>query len=167
MNISCDALILRETEINDNDKIVTALTAEHGKISFIAKGVRAIRSKNSSALQPFCFSALELLETNGRYVLKTAIVKDLFYGIRSEVSRFCLASYFAEIVLDFCVEDNDETDMLRLILNCLYVLSYKKEKSLELLKATFELKALCITGYMPDLYYCSSCGRRKSDDEKD
>lgn len=167
MNISCDALILREVLINDNDKIITALTAQYGKISFLARGVKTLKSKNAVGLQLFCYSSLELVETNGKYLLKTAILKDMFYGLRSDMQRYCLASYFSEIASDLCVEENDETDMMRLMLNCFYVLSNRKEISVSLVKAVFELKALCISGYMPDLYYCSCCGRSKSESEED
>lgn len=43
--IVTNGIVLRETETKDADKILTLLTAERGKISVIARGVRRRRCK--------------------------------------------------------------------------------------------------------------------------
>ena len=50
MVFTTDALVLKSIEIGDNDRLLTLLTPENGRISVIAKGVKSIKSKNSALL---------------------------------------------------------------------------------------------------------------------
>ena len=52
--------------------------------------------------------------------------------------------------------------MLRLLLNTLHMLENRKLPAQQL-KAIFELRAMCITGYAPNLVACSECGRYDKD----
>ena len=151
-------IVLKEVLYNDNDKILTVLTANKGIISVTAKGVKSIKSKNSSAVQLFCYSEFEILKYKSQYVLKSANLKDGFYGIRDDVEKYALACYFAEITAFFATSENDETDVLRLLLNALYVVAKDENKPLWLTKAAFELKLACVCGFAPQFEYCKSCG---------
>jgi len=88
LDITTDGLVIREVLINDNDKLLTILTSEYGKISVMAKGVKGIKSKNASAVQIFCYSTFELLKNGERYSLKTAQLKESFYEIRDNMLAF-------------------------------------------------------------------------------
>lgn len=163
MDITCDGIIIRETAYGEKDKIVTFLTSEYGKISVLAKGVRNINSKNSHAVQLFCFSTFEMSEKNGRYVLKTASVINTFYGVRDNIEAFSLASYFADVCSTVCTENAFENEMLRLMLNCFYALSKFKDIPLWKIKASFELKSMQINGLAPEISYCLVCGKTVKD----
>lgn len=167
MEITCDGVVIRETAYGENDKIVTFLTAEYGKITVMAKGVRSIKSKNSSAVQLFCSSSFEMVEKGGRYTLKTATVNDNFYSVRDDIERFALASYFADICNTTCIENNDEREMLRLVLNSFYAMSHFKDIPLWKVKCAFELKAMQINGLEPDLSECTSCSKPAADSTSD
>ena len=49
-------IVLRETETKEADKILTLLTAEWGKISVIARGVRRKGCKYAACAQPLVYS---------------------------------------------------------------------------------------------------------------
>lgn len=49
-----------------------------------------------------------------------------------------------------------------MLLNTLHLLEEDK-KDMELLKSIFELRALAISGFMPDLVGCQSCGEYVKD----
>ncbi|MBQ8758929.1 MAG: DNA repair protein RecO, partial [Clostridia bacterium] len=121
------------------------------------KGVKKISSKNAPACQLFVYSDFEFIEKFGRLTVKTATSKDLFYDMRADMTRYSLACYFAEILSHTCMENNDESESLRLFLNCLFALSYKKDIQLAVIKAVFELKLMCICGFMPDFENCIYC----------
>lgn len=159
MDITTEGIVIRETLQGENDKLLTILTPQHGKVTAFAKGVKKISSKNAPACQLFVFSEYELIEKFGRLTVKTAVSKELFYGMRSDMTRYSLACYFAEVLNRTCVENDNETEALRLFLNCLYALSNKKEIKLSLIKSAFELKLMCINGFMPDFDNCISCSR--------
>lgn len=162
MDITCDGVIIRETAYGESDKIVTFLTAEYGRISVMAKGVKTITSKNSHAVQLFCYSTFEMTEKNGRYTLKTGTAKDTFYAVRDNIERFALASYFADIASTVCTENNDEREMLRLILNSFYAMSHFSEVPLWKIKTAFEIKCMDINGMAPDFSACCDCGKSVS-----
>ena len=56
MVFTTDALVLKSIEVGDNDRLLTLLTPENGRINVIAKGVKSIKSKNSAISQPFIYS---------------------------------------------------------------------------------------------------------------
>ena len=167
MDITCDGVVIRETEYGESDKIVTFLCAEYRKITVMAKGVRSIKSKNSSAVQLFCASTFEMVEKNGRYTLKTASINDSFYSVRDNIERFALASYFADICNTVCSENNDEREMLRLLLNSFYAMAHFKEIPLWRIKCAFEMKCMQASGLAPDLSECTGCAKPAVDSTSD
>lgn len=163
MELTLSGLVIRDTLYKENDKIVTFLTAERGKITVFAKGVKSINSKNSPAVQLFCYSNFELNEKNGRYLLTGAEVQDNHYTLRGDLERFSLASYFADVAGTVCTENNDESEMLRLMRNSFYVMEKQKSVPLLKLKAAFEMQCMRIGGFMPDFENCADCGKAAVD----
>ncbi len=163
--LSVFGVVIRETLVKDSDKIITVLTGNLGKISVLAKGVKGIKSKNSAGVQLFCYSEFELIEKNGRYTLKTAVLKHGFFGVRTDILGFALASYILDITNAVTNEGADETETLRLLLNTLHVLSEKKDIPLWLIKGAYELKLMQVCGYMPVLEYCPICTCDLPEDE--
>lgn len=162
MDYITQGIVIREVLQGENDKLLTILTSEYGKITAYAKGVKKISSKNAPACQLFVYSEYELLRKFGRLTVKTALPKEMFYEMRADMTRYSLACYFADVLNHICVENNDETEPLRLFLNCLYALSNKKDIPLTQIKSVFELKLMCICGFMPNLNYCFNCGAENS-----
>ncbi len=157
MEFSCQGIVIREVAVGEGDKLLTILTSTHGKITALAKGVKKLTNKNAAGTQLFVFSEYEFTGKNGRNILKTAISKELFYNMRSDMVRYCLACYFADILAHVTMENNDETETLRLFLNTLYALSEKRDLPLWLIKGAFELKLMCICGFMPNFSECINC----------
>ena len=54
-------------------------------------------------------------------------------------------------------EDYPSPELLSLLLNCLYALS-RLDLPEPQIKAVFELRAACLSGYTPDLFGCHICG---------
>ncbi len=154
----CEGIVIREKPHNEADKLLTILTASHGKVFAYAKGVKNIAAKNAPACQLFAFSEYHIVNSRGRRVVKSAISKDIFFGMRCDPARFALVSYFADILNHVSMENNDETESLRLFLNCIFALSNKQDVPLWLIKSAFELRLCCVLGFMPDFTACPICG---------
>ena len=56
MELIVNGLMLKSADYKENDKILTLLTAEKGKITAGIKGVRKAKAKLKFAAQPFCFA---------------------------------------------------------------------------------------------------------------
>ena len=153
-------LVLRATETKEADYILTVLTAEYGKLSVIARGARRKTSKITAASQLLAFSELVLYEQRGWLMLSEASTVALFDGVRQDVEKLSLAAYFAEMTELLTAENVPSGEVLSLLLNALYALD-TLDKPQELVKAAFELKLLCLSGYEPLLSECAVCGAQE------
>ena len=150
-------LVIKAKNINENDKYLTVLCEEYGKITFKASGVRNFKSKNMVSAQPFAYSEFTLFKTPNFIRMNEAQMIEGFYGIRQNLASLALAVYLSDIASVLCVaESMDEGGMLRLLLNALYVISNEKMPN-RTTKAVFELRSLTKSGFMPNLEECEIC----------
>lgn len=159
MIVKTDGIIIRETPQRDNDKFLTILTPERGKISVYANGVRSIKSPFLNTTQLLCYDEFVITEKGGKLWLKEAALIERFDVIRESIELFALAQYFLEVTNDVCMEGQEEPDMYNLILNIL-VLMCKKSLSEEQIRGVFELRTALYNGFMPELSSCGRCGKR-------
>ena len=150
-------LVLRATETKEADYILTVLTAEHGRLAVIARGARRRTSKLAAACQHLAFSELVLYRRGSWYYLDEASTIALFDGLRTDLEKLSLASYFAEMAEAVTSEDLPSGEVLSLLLNSLYALD-TLQKPQSIVKAAFELKLLALSGYEPLLDGCAVCG---------
>lgn len=157
MLTECSGVVIRQIPLTENDKLLTVLTAESGKITVAAKGACSMKSKYAPSAQLFCYSNFVLSEKGGKLWLREADLIENFYSIREDVVRMALASYICDAVNTVSLEDMPETDMLRLVLNCLYAVA-NDVAELDLIKAAFEWRLSAQLGFEPDTESCFSCG---------
>ena len=152
-------VILRETPIGEADKMMTVLTAKYGRISVFARGAKRLKSPLFTASQLFCYSELAIAKSaNGAYNLRGADLIESFYHIRDTLEGAALASYIADVAADVAVEDEDETTLFRLVLNCFHAIAAQKKHLLQI-KAVFEMRAASEAGFLPNLVACEECGK--------
>lgn len=150
-------LILRETPYKEADVMLSVLTECGGKISVLARGAKRKSSRISAAVQLLTYSEFTLYERGGKYTLNEAEPVEMFYGIRSDIVKLALASYFAEVLEQASDEESINPELLRLGLNSLYALSNTKIPH-DKIKAVFEFKVAELAGYTPNVFFCSLCG---------
>ena len=73
------------------------------------------------------------------------------------MTKLSLGTYFAQVSEVLSQEDMPNPELQSLLLNCLYALS-KLDLPESQVKAVFELRAACLSGYTPDLTGCHVCG---------
>ena len=154
------ALILRETKYKEADKILTILTEDEGKLTVSARGVMRRGSKIAAACQLLTFSEMTLFENRGKWTVNEAQSIEQFLGLRDDIALLALGTYFAEVLEAVSDEDHPNPDVLRLGLNSLFALCNKLYEP-EHIKAVFELRLMCLSGYEPMLDYCPVCGKDK------
>ncbi|WP_276857477.1 DNA repair protein RecO [Intestinimonas timonensis] len=165
MHIKTQGLILRETNYKEADKILTVLTQEGGKRTVKARGCRRKNSSLAASAQLLVWSDMTLFDYRDRLTLNEAEPLELFWGVRSDVDKLALGSYFAEVAEAVAEEGRPDQALLSLVLNSLYALD-KLKKPLPLVKAAFELKLLCVAGYEPLLDACAVCGEEEPADPR-
>ena len=157
MYLTIQAIVLRVTDYNDRDALLTVLTRNYGKLTVKARGLRRKNSPLIAPCQLLAYGEFTLFEYKGQYTINEAHSIELFQGLRRDLGKLSLGTYFAQAVEVLSLEDMPSPELQSLVLNCLYALD-KLGKPELLVKAVFELRAASITGYTPDLFGCHACG---------
>ena len=131
MYLTIQGIVLRVTDYNDKDALLTMLTRRHGRLTVKARGLRRKNSPLIAPCQLLAYGEFTLFEYRG--------------------------TYFAQVSEVLSQEDMPNPELQSLLLNCLYALS-KLNLPESQVKAVFELRAACLSGYTPDLTGCHVCG---------
>jgi len=160
MHITTRALVLREVSYKESDKILTLLTEDEGRLTVNARGCRKKGGCTAAACQQLVWSEFTLYERLGQWNVKEASAERRFEGVRSDLFKLSLGSYFAEVVEALAGEGEEQPELLALILNSLYALEKLPLPSLQI-KTAFEWRAMALAGYAPLADACAVCGRRE------
>jgi len=162
MYLTIQAIVLRVTDYNDRDALLTVLTRQHGKLTVKARGLRRKNSPLIAPCQLLAFGEFTLFEYKNQYTINEAHSIELFQNLRRDLTKLSLGTYFAQVADVLSQEDLPSPELQSLLLNCLFALSKLNEPE-EKVKAVFELRAASLAGYMPDLFGCHACGDQNPD----
>ena len=157
MYMTIQGVVLRVTDYNDRDALLTLLTSRHGKLTVKARGLRRKNSPLVAPCQLLAYGEFTLFEYRGQYTINEAHSIELFTPLRRDLTKLSLGTYFAQATEVLSQEDYPSPELQSLLLNCLYALS-RLDLSETQIKAVFELRAACLSGYTPDLFGCHICG---------
>ncbi|MBR2906738.1 MAG: DNA repair protein RecO [Clostridia bacterium] len=160
---SIDGLVLRESAYGENDCMFSLLTAERGRITVLAKGARSMKSRVRGGIQPYTYGNYEIAEKSGPGWIRSVSVTESFFGLRAGLLPLMLAAYLSDIACELSGEGVPADELLQLTLNTLYLLSNRirpdDEEEILRIKAAYELRAMAISGYAPELSCCTRCGK--------
>ena len=162
MYLTIQGIVLRVTDYNDRDALLTVLSRNHGKLTVKARGLRRKNSPLVAPCQLLAYGEFTLFEYRGMYTVNEAHSIELFTNLRRDLTKLSLGTYFAQAAEVISQEDLPNPELQSLLLNCLYALS-KLDLPEPFVKSVFELRAACLAGYTPDLYGCHICGSQRPD----
>ena len=162
MTFATDGLITRVHEVGAGDKLVNIITPDRGRIGVMVKGGRSPNSKLTPVSQLFTYGNFEIYEKNSMYWLRGGSILNSFYAISNDISRLSLATYLCDLANELSDEDEECSELLRLLLNSLFLIG-KADRAPEIVKSAFELRAAAISGYMPELFGCAYCHAEVAD----
>lgn len=158
-------VVLRTIKLGEADRIITILTAHHGKIRAVAHGVRRAKSRFGSRLEPFMRD--DLLIAQGRHDLDTisqaVVISPYSSLIVGTYEAYLSASVIVETV-DKMITDLRQTGISQrqqytLVIGALAALAEGKH-SPQMIENSYVLRALSLAGWTPRLDSCVVCGRR-------
>lgn len=162
MYLTIQGVVLRVTDYNDTDALLTVLSRSHGKLTVKARGLRRKNSPLIAPCQLLAFGEFTLFEYRGQYTINEAHSIELFQALRRDLTKLSLGTYFAQAAELISQEDLPNPELQSLLLNCLFALT-KLNLPEPKVKAVFELRAACLAGYTPDLFGCHICGSQAPD----
>ena len=163
MEIKVNAVVLRTVDYNENDKILTLLTAERGKITAGIKGVKKAAAKLKFAAQPFCFAEYILVGKGGKYTVTGATETESFYDLRTDILRFYAASAVTEAANAISFEGDASSDLFTATVRALSEIC-SGEVSPALIK--FLTTVLKGAGYNISVENCPYCGKSLLNEER-
>ncbi len=159
MEFKTDALLLRSAEYGENDRMVTLLTADRGKLSAAMKGVRKAGAKLNFASQPFCFAEYVFAERGGRYTVTGASLHDGFFSLRNDLTALYAAFTVTEAADALLYEGMAGGALLVSAVRALGALS---EGGGTGALVRYLLEALSLAGYPVHAGECPVCGKMPS-----
>lgn len=162
LRFTTDGLVIKETSIGDNDRLISIMTKNHGVISAYATGVKSIKSKRGSATGLLSYSNFNIENKGKSNRILEATANRVFFGAGNDIETLTIAQYFCELSYFLCPEDDSADEFLRLILNSLHFLTENRIPKF-LIKAITELRIATISGYMPNIVACDECGKFEDD----
>ncbi len=159
--VCCKSICLRVIDFSETSQIVTLLTARHGVVGLIAKGIRRIPKKSSAPLM----APLDVLSAgqvvyiparqDGQLATLTAWdVTDHRPHLRRHYKKIITAQLLAQVTIATGASDDVAEEMLRQL-----------ERTLSDVAAADSLRpvvaylkyAASLSGYAPDLMRCAGC----------
>lgn len=148
-------IVLRTHKLGEADRILVVLTAEHGKIRAVAKGVRKTTSKFGGRLEPLAH--VRLLVRVGRSLDTISQVEtiDHFRPLRTDLGLLTHAMAMVEAVDQIAPEREPSPQLYRMLLGGLRTVAAGPSA---VVVPAFFWKLLAADGLAPEIDSCVSCG---------
>ena len=161
--IKVKGIIIKETPYKDNDKILTILTDELGKISCMARGAKKTNSPILACSQYLVYSEFVLYKSNNFYYINSAEILSTFYNMRVDFDKLEISFELTRLINIVVLEDENTANILKLFLNTIYLID-KGEKDYSLIKSVFKIKLFSMIGFAPNVFTCNKCGQALEED---
>ena len=129
-----DALVIKEMNVGESDRLVTLFTRDYGIIRAFASGTKNLKSKKASGTSLLTFSSVSVAKRGDTYKIYEASSICSFFSAGQDIAVLSLAQYFCELAIHFVPSEVEGHEYLRLMLNSLDQLVNKK-RNLYLIKA--------------------------------
>ena len=109
------AFILKTMPYKEKDRLVYAYTKEFGRLTFIAKGVNKMESKNAAALQELSLVEMMIIPKKGISLLLKATIVDFYRHLKEDLQLQIYSSYINEYVYKQEEENVPDAQLFKLI----------------------------------------------------
>jgi DNA repair protein RecO (recombination protein O) len=158
-----EAVVLRSMRLGEADRILHLYTADRGRVSAIAKGIRKTKSRYGARLEPLSHVAIQLHQGTGE--LQTVTGADLISShsaVRDQTYRLNVGLIGAEAMLRLFTEQERNERAFTALAKFLEALEETDVRTsrpaVDALALSFQLKLLWLSGYLPHLTSCAECG---------
>ena len=162
-----NAINLKSYSISEADKIIVMYSKEKGLIKGVAKGIKKTKSKLGGRMDLLVANKMMLNKGRNLDTICQAEALNTFLNLRSDMNKLFYAMYCCEIVSNFGVEnDPNSEEIYNLFYSLLEKISKSKTKEETMLSVLrFQLKIMNITGYSLELDECVKCMKEPCSEE--
>lgn len=150
-----EGIVLRAIRYRESDQIVTVFTQNRGKMAFMARGSKKMRSRFGSVTEPFTKAAFLCFGGSGMLTLSQADLIDSHQDIRSDLLLTAYGAYWVELI-DKLTEERELTSMLYHLFEAA-LQKLVEGTDADILTRIMELRIMEQTGFKPVLHQCVQC----------
>ena len=151
-------IVLRSHEYRENDRILTLLTPERGRVSVTLRGCRKIKSPLMAAGALFTMGEFVTFKGKGHELVTSFTLGDSFYPLRSGIMLLTYASLLLSAAEAAAQEEEKAEHLFILLARSLTRLSYG-EYPADAVTAAYLIHLSQIEGFKPRLNHCVACGK--------
>ncbi|MCG2724835.1 MAG: DNA repair protein RecO [Elusimicrobia bacterium] len=144
----CDlAIVLKNTQLRENDRIATVYTRLHGKLDIVFKSVRVSKGKLKALSEVFVWGDYRLFLKNERNIpiCTGGEILSVFPSIRADIKKMFLVFYFCEIISRLTPFNQPNEEKYSLLLSALKDLESNKKISVWM-RPAFALRFMELAG---------------------
>ena len=159
--IKVNGIVVKSSDYKDNDRLVTLVTFELGRITCLARGVKKPKAKLKYAQEVFNFGEFMLAKRNDSYTLTDCVQTDSFGPITKDIEMYYCGCMMMDILSRISSLESQK-GMLAQTIRMLSKLCYDEEAPQ---RVTTEFLKECLrqNGYDIDYNHCSICGTELTD----
>lgn len=154
--LNTEAIVLRQADYREHDKVLGLLTPHRGRVEALCRGCRRPKSPLLAASQPFTLGEYVLFKGRGHEMVTACQVKDSFYPLREDWDRLSYGAIMLAAADAAAQPDLPQEHLMILLTRSLQRLCYAK-LSPKAITAAFLLHFAALQGYKPRLNHCVSC----------
>jgi DNA repair protein RecO (recombination protein O) len=151
-----EGVVLRTYKLAESDRIVVIMTAEHGKIRAVAKGVRKTKSKFGARLEPMSHVRLLLYRGRELDIVSQADSVEPLSPMLASLDRASQGIAAIEAVDQLALEREPNPRLYRMAVGVLRTIAARPSP---LNVSAFYWKLLAAEGLEPQLDACVRCGQ--------
>ncbi len=151
-----EAITLKSHAFGERDRLLVLYTAQHGKISAVAKGARRTTSKLAAHVDLFSHGHLFLAHGRTLDQITQGETIERFPLLRTDLGRLSLAFYAGELLDRFTEERSSNPGLFTSVISVMRRLADVEIDPLIAVRV-YELELLGLSGYRPQLHRCVTC----------
>lgn len=160
--VTTSALILRHQDERERDRLVVALTADHGLMRIRARGTKRSTAKLAGSLEPLTEVILSWADGRSSGLVTGAVIQQRWRVIHGDLVATVSGQWLAELVEHVARPGQQTAQLYELVRNFFVGLTMQISWSLgrrwlELDRVAYQL--LELEGFVPRLDHCPKCSR--------
>ncbi|WP_438433363.1 DNA repair protein RecO [Gorillibacterium sp. sgz500922] len=152
-----EGIVVRSMDYGEGHRILSLLTDRMGKISVMARGAKKVKSRLAAVTQPFTYGEYVIFFGSGQMgTLNQGETIEPHRALREDLHKAAYSAYLAELVERLTPEREPNGGLFEQVKAALSAIEEDKDPAIIL--AVMEMKMLALSGYLPQLDECVSCG---------
>lgn len=157
--IKTRAIVIKNQDYKENDKLVTIFSETHGKINIIVRGAKKVKNSKLPLTLPFSFCDYVLFKGKTMMTLNEGSIIESFQDFLKDLETVTYTTYILELIDIVLVEEEPNYNLFKDAATIFYFIK-NNVVPIEILIAYFELRVLKNTGFNFNFDRCSICRKK-------